>query len=274
MKSLRVYYYLIVFIMTGSGVLPLGGCAKNKAVGSVAAGSGRPADTSMRQQVKDTGQLSWLALGDSYTIGQSVEDSERYAVQAAGLLRGGGVNMKDPEIIAVTGWTTQNLLDAIKGEGEPPLLTTPGRATHPWRMKKTASPPYGIVSLLIGVNNQYQGRSLAAYRIQFTSLLLQSIQLAGNRPGRVIVLSIPDYSVTPFAAGLDRAAIARDIDAFNAANREISDHNKVLWLDVTSSSRLAANDRALIAADGLHFSGREYRNWALMLAPVVKQALQ
>src|SRR4051812_4058714 len=116
MKRLRVYYCLIVFIMTGSGVLPLGGCAKNKAVGAVAASAGRPADSIERQPVRDTAAQLWLALGDSYTIGQSVADSARYAVQAAGLLRGAGVNMKDPEIIAVTGWTTQNLLDAIKNK--------------------------------------------------------------------------------------------------------------------------------------------------------------
>ena len=240
--------------MAAGGVLPLCGCAKNKAVGSAVAGSGRRADTGIVEQVKDTGQLRWLALGDSYTIGQSVEDSERYAVQAAGLLRAGGADMKEPEIIAVTGWTTQNLLDAIKNK--PPL------------------PAYAIVTLLIGVNNQYQGQSLATYSSQFTSLVAQSIQLAGNRPGRVIVLSIPDYSVTPFAAGLNRAAIARDIDAFNAAGRDISGQYKVRWLDVTGSSRLAAHDPGLIAADSLHFSGREYRNWAQLLAPVIKQALQ
>ena len=254
MKSLATYYYLIVLIVMGGGIVPLCGCAKNKAVGTAAAGNGGQADTSLRQQAKDTGQLRWLALGDSYTIGQSVADSERYAVQTAGLLRGAGINMQDPEIIAMTGWTTQNLLDAIKN--------------------KPASPSYAIVTLLIGVNNQYQGRSLDEYRTQFTSLLTQSIQLAGGRHGRVIVLSVPDYSVTPFAAGLDRAAIARDIDAFNAVNKEISNQYKVWWLDVTASSRMAAADPGLIAADGLHFSGREYRNWALLLAPVIKQALQ
>jgi lysophospholipase L1-like esterase len=193
-------------------------------------------------------------LGDSYTIGQSVSEPERYPVQAAGLLRGGGLNMKEPEIIAVTGWTTQNLLDAIAG--------------------KTATPSYDIVTLLIGVNNQYQGRSLDEYKLQFTTLLTQSIQLAGGKPGHVIVLSIPDYSVTPFAAGYNRAAIARDIDAFNAANQQLSAQYQVRWLNITTASRAAADDTSLMAADSLHFSGKEYGVWAGMLAPLIKQAVQ
>jgi len=238
----------------GSGVLPVGGCAKNKAMGSGMANVAGPVDRVPELAVKDTGLLSWLALGDSYTIGQSVADSERYPLQAAGLLREGGMPMKDPEIIAVTGWTTQNLLNALKN--------------------KPVSSSYAIVTLLVGVNNQYQGRSLAEYKIQFTSLVEQSIQLAGNRRERVIVLSIPDYSVTPFARGLDRAAIAREIDDFNDAGRAIAAQYKVQWLDVTGSSRRAANDRSLIAADSLHFSGREYRNWASMLALLIRPALQ
>jgi len=249
-KGLTTYWIAIVLVC--SCILQVWGCAKNQARGAV---SPAPApDTALRQPAKDTAVLRWLALGDSYTIGQSVSEPERYPVQAAGLLRGGGMNIKEPEIIAVTGWTTQNLLDAIKN--------------------KAAAPPYGIVSLLIGVNNQYQGRSLDEYKGQFTTLLTQSIQLAGGKPGHVIVLSIPDYSVTPFAAGYNRAAIARDIDAFNAANQQLSAQYQVLWLDITAASRMAAGDKSLIAVDSLHFSGKEYGVWAGMLAPLIRQAMQ
>ena len=212
-------------------------------------------DTIPRQPAPDTStHFSWLALGDSYTIGQSVGVSERYPVQTTSLLQGEAINMQNPEIIAVTGWTTQDLLNALKN--------------------KTAATPYSIVTLLIGVNNQYQGRSLDEYRIQFTQLLLQSIQLAGNRAGRVIVLSVPDYSVTPFAAGSDRASIASRIDDFNAANKSISVQYQVQYLDITAASRKAATDPTLIAADSLHFSGKEYRVWSSMLEPLIKQALQ
>jgi lysophospholipase L1-like esterase len=197
---------------------------------------------------------AWLALGDSYTIGQSVAASERYPVQAAELLRKEGIWVKDPEIIAWTGWTTRDLLNALQ--------------------HKQPVSGYGIVTLLIGVNNQYQGRSLDEYKTQFAALLEQSIRLAGSRPGHVIVLSVPDYSVTPFAAGANRAAFARDIDGVNVVNKQLSDRYGVRWLDVTTASRQAAINPALVAADSLHFSGMEYRLWAAQLALLVKQALQ
>lgn len=248
----RLTAYWVAFALVCSSILQVWGCAKNQARGAVSGPVGQ--DTALRPPAKDSSGRRWLALGDSYTIGQSVSEPDRYPVQAAGLLQGGGLIMKDPEIIAVTGWTTQNLLDAIAG--------------------KAAAPSYDIVTLLIGVNNQYQGRSLDEYKLQFTTLLTQSIQLTGGRPGHVIVLSIPDYSVTLFAAGSDRAAIARDIDAFNAANRQLAAQYQVRWLDVTTASRAAAGDKSLIAADSLHFSGKEYAVWAGMLAPLIKQSLQ
>jgi lysophospholipase L1-like esterase len=129
---------------------------------------------------------------------------------------------------------------------------------------------YQVVSLLIGVNNQYQGRSQSEYREQFTSLLQTAIGLAGDRPTHVIVLSIPDYSVTPFARGRDTALIAAQIDSFNLINRAVAVQYGVTWLDVTTESRKAAADPSLIAADGLHFSGKEYGIWAARMAPVIK----
>lgn len=192
---------------------------------------------------------TYLALGDSYTIGESVDSSQRYPVQALHQLYQGG----HPDIIATTGWTTGNLLDALD-------------AVSP-------DTNYEAVSLLIGVNNQYQGRSQEEYREQFTALLKAAIHLAGDRPGHVLVLSIPDYSVTPFARNSDRGLIAAQIDSFNAINNRIAAAYKVHYLDVTSESRKALGDPDLIAADGLHFSGKEYAIWAKMMEPWLITAL-
>jgi lysophospholipase L1-like esterase len=192
---------------------------------------------------------AYLALGDSYTIGESVNEDQLYPVQALHQL----FPNSRPEIIATTGWTTADLLDALN-------------AAH-------LSPGYQAVSLLIGVNNQYQGRSQAEYREQFTTLLKAAIRLADNRPSHVLALSIPDYSVTPFARGGNTVNIAAQIDSFNVINKVIADAYKVNYLDVTTLSRKAAGDPSLIAADGLHFSGREYALWAKMMEPWLTTAL-
>ncbi len=197
---------------------------------------------------------TYLALGDSYTIGQSVNEQERFAAQAVSLLKKDSINFNAPEYIAVTGWTTRNLIDAIN--------TTP-----------PTKPVYDFVTLLIGVNNQYQGRSQTEYATAFTELLNKAIQFAGNRPGRVAVLSIPDWGVTPFANGRDRSEIAKQIDAFNAINKQITLDKAVKYIDITPSSRMAASDPSLVAGDGLHPSGKEYQKWAALLAPVIKAAL-
>lgn len=197
---------------------------------------------------------SYLALGDSYTIGQSVPHKERYPFQTVDLLTRAGYNMKSAEIIATSGWTTEDLMTAIKDRQ---LNTT-----------------YDLVSLLIGVNNQYQRRSLTEYRAQFTYLLKRSIKLAGNRPTRVFVISIPDYSVTPFARNSDRNQIAHEIDMFNRENKRIAALYKVNYLNVTPESRKAATDKSLIAYDDLHFSGKEYSIWASMLAPMITKVLR
>ncbi len=198
---------------------------------------------------------TYLALGDSYTIGQSVPVSDRFPVQAAKYLTTQGIKFSDPEIIAQTGWTTANLLNSIN-------VTAP------------LKPSYDIVTLLIGVNNQYQQRSQQEYADQFSTLLLKAIQYAGNNKNHVIVLSIPDYSVTPFASGSNKPQIALEIDSFNLINKNIAAQKGVHYLDITGFSRLVANDPTLIASDGLHPSGFQYNLWANGLVPVVKNALQ
>ncbi len=199
----------------------------------------------------DPTSKSYLALGDSYTIGQSVAAAERFPNQTAALLRAQNIKLADPVIIATTGWTTRDLINALNNT--PPPNT------------------YDVVSLLIGVNNQYQGRSLEEYKTEFSLLLNRAIQYAGNRPTHVFVLSIPDYSVTPFASGSNKAKIASEIDLFNAANKSISLQLGVNYLDITPISR--ESDPMLIAGDGLHPSGKQYKRWAELLAPLMKPAL-
>ncbi len=159
-----------------------------------------------------TGTKKYLALGDSYTIGTSVNEADRYPVQTAALLKAQGV-IVNVDIIATNGWTTADLLNATKNN---PVKSD-----------------YDAVTLLIGVNNQYQGRTLDEYKQEFTTLLQRSIAFAKNNPAHVIVLSIPDYSVTPFAASSNKIKIATEIDAFNAANKTIADNLKVHYLEVT-----------------------------------------
>jgi lysophospholipase L1-like esterase len=219
-------------------------------------------------------EAKYLALGDSYTIGQSVDAGDRYPEQVRRLLEENDhLACGHPEIIAVTGWTTGNLLGALSA-------TNPGAVNGSRKAAATGSAEagaaYDMVTLLIGVNNQYQGRSQAEYREQFGLLLQKCIWLAGNRPGHVLVLSIPDYSVTPFArmGGLDTTLIAAQIDSLNRINYELTRAYKINYVDVTAESRKAKADPSLIAADGLHFSGKEYEVWARLMEPVMKGMMQ
>jgi lysophospholipase L1-like esterase len=190
-----------------------------------------------------------LALGDSYTIGQGVINSERFPNQTINKIRANGILMDYPgSIVAQTGWTTRNLLNGISTAA--PNL----------------QPPYDLVTLLIGVNNQYQRRDTNEYKIEFAECLNKAIAYSGNRPQRVFVLSIPDYGVTPFGMA-NAAQIALEIDRFNRINKEICINNGIDYTDITTSTRLAANDPDLICYDSLHPSGIEYEKWAELLAP-------
>ncbi len=196
----------------------------------------------------------YLALGDSYTIGQNVEANERFPFLTVALLQQHQLFFSDPQYIATTGWTTINLQNAIKAQA--------------------LNPQYDVVSLLIGVNDQYQGLDTAGYRLHFTQLLTKSISLAGNRAGRVFVLSIPDYSATPFVPAPEKARVSREIDGFNAINKEISLQYNVTYIDITPSTRLAYNDATLLASDGLHYSAKEHQKWAELLAAAIEKALK
>lgn len=197
---------------------------------------------------------SFLALGDSYTIGEGVAPGERWPVQLAARLRGEGIDIADPQIVATTGWTTDELSLAV--------------ATAEF------TPPYALVTLLIGVNNQYRGRSVDEYRLQFRALLQRATELAGAHATRVIVVSIPDWGGTPFAArdGRDAARIAGEIDAFNAAASAEAAKAGAAWVDVTTISRQPEAPDELVG-DGLHPSGTQYARWVDALLPVARMIL-
>jgi lysophospholipase L1-like esterase len=197
----------------------------------------------------------YLALGDSYTIGEAVAAGGRWPVQLAALLRQGGAAVGEPEIVARTGWTTAELgagIDAAAPHG-----------------------PFALVSLLIGVNDQYRGGRPEDYRAAFAAMLRRAIAFAGGEPGRVVVLSIPDWSVTPFAVdgGHDLARIAREIRQFNAINREEAARAGARYVDVTPVSERALGDRSLLAGDGLHPSVAMYAEWARLALPAARAAL-
>ena len=197
----------------------------------------------------------FLALGDSYTIGEGVAPDERWPMQLARRLRSGGVAIADPEIIAATGWTTDELSAAMDAT--------------------SFSPPYALVTLLIGVNNQYRGRSVANYREEFSALLARAIALAGEHADHVVVVSIPDWGVTGFARanGRDVRRVAIEIDAFNATAREIARDRGIAFVDVTSVSRTAGDGDEMLVADRLHPSGAQYALWAEPIFAAARQTL-
>ena len=201
-----------------------------------------------------TPSKSYLALGDSYTIGQSVAANERFPAQTVSLLKQQGININNPVYIAQTGWTTANLQSAIASQNPP--------AT------------FDVVSLLIGVNDQYQGMDTSGYALRFTQLLEKAIQLTGGKKSNVFVLSIPDYSATPFVAAVNKSKVSTEIDWFNAINKRITATYNVSYTDITPSTREAVTNAALVANDNLHPSGLEYKKWAEMLAPKMSTVLK
>jgi lysophospholipase L1-like esterase len=218
-------------------------------------------------------EYSYLALGDSYTIGEQVLPEENFPNQTAALLlktasgadsrrRGnteppsavanpdGGYKITTPEIIAVTGWTTDELDAGINAAN--------------------IAVQYDIVSLLIGVNNQYRGRSASDFKVEFEHLLQRAIQFAGNIPQHVFVLSIPDWGVTPFAEGRNRKQIAAEIDAYNTVCEKSAAGFGTHYIDITTGQRPDGDKDEFLAADKLHPSGKEYAKWAVKLAATIK----
>lgn len=195
-------------------------------------------------------QIRYLALGDSYTIGQSVPYDQNFPNQLKRVLTEARYSVPDVKIIARTGWRTDNLKNAIESE--------------------VLADDYDLVTLLIGVNNQYQGRTVESYKPEFLDLLLTAIKLADGNKQHVVVLSIPDYGATPFGNN-NATQIGLEIDAYNAVNKHITDSLGVTYLDITPISREAVSNAALVASDGLHPSTLMYQRWVELLAPIVVQ---
>ena len=198
--------------------------------------------------------LKYLALGDSYTIGEGVLEADRYPNQLVKRLNEElNLTMNAPEIIAKTGWTVDEL--------EAGIIES-----------KNIAPSYDLVTLLIGVNNQYRGRSVEDFKIEFNQLLLQAIGFAGNLPNHVVVLSIPDWGVTPFAIEkkVDQSKVASEIDAYNQAKKEICKLYGVFFIDITENYRLIGAQPEMVVDDKLHPSGLVYSIWTESLFEQVK----
>ena len=199
---------------------------------------------------------TYLALGDSYTIGEGVAEEDRWPDRLAALLREEGIALAHPRIIAATGWTTDELasaMDAAEPLGE-----------------------WDFVSLLIGVNNQYRDRGVDDYVGEFATLLQRAIALVGGRAGRVLALSIPDWGVTPFAreSGRDLAQIAAELDAYNEAAKEICESLGVAFVDITGISRAGGDAPDMLAADGLHPSAAMHARWTEAALPAARDMLR
>jgi lysophospholipase L1-like esterase len=200
--------------------------------------------------------LTYLALGDSYTIGEAVEQELSFPYQLVSILKTQNITVATPKIIAKTGWKTGELQIAIN----------------------TANiiQKFDFVTLLIGVNNQYNGNSPTSYRIDFKELLEIAISFAGGNKSHVFVVSIPDWGVTPFGknSGKDIKVIAQEIDAFNAVNKQETLALDINYIDITPDSKNAATDLSLVASDGLHPSGKMYGEWTAKVAAAVLVAFK
>ena len=188
--------------------------------------------------------LRYLALGDSYTIGESVAESERWPVYLAARLASEGYSIETPKIIAKTGWRTDQLQEAIEADG----------AIGEW----------DLVSLLIGVNNQYQGKTVESYEIEFNRLVQMALKLAGGNADKVFIVSIPDYGKTPFGAAKANQ-IAKELKAYNKVNKAIAKKYDIQYFNITPISEKAKNDLELVADDTLHPSGKMYKAWVDMM---------
>jgi lysophospholipase L1-like esterase len=199
---------------------------------------------------------SFLALGDSYTIGESVPEDQRWPVQLADSLQNHGITIKEPKIIAKTGWTTADLIAAISDE------------------KEELSEHYDLVSLLIGVNNQYQGLDFDQFEKEFEELLMQAISFADGDTQQVFVVSIPDYGATPFGQKRNPDQIAEQLDRYNNTARQISEQHDVTFINITPISKDAEDQPELTAEDNLHPSGKMYQRWVSEMLPSIKMKLQ
>ena len=237
-KNWHLFFYIASFILA-----PECACKKDNRQSMPAVNENR-----------DNKHYSFLALGDSYTIGQSVTETGRFPAQTQARLTAEGRSVNRLTYIAATGWTTTDMQNAI--------------------VQQNPQGPFDIVTLLIGVNDQNQQKDTTGYSTRFTGLLQSAVQLAGNKSSHVFVLSIPDYSVTPYGSIDDTILIRKQIDLFNSINFRVSNTYGIRYTDVTPVSREALNDASLIAKDSLHPSEKMYSKWVDLLEPKIRQLLK
>jgi lysophospholipase L1-like esterase len=207
----------------------------------------------VRTQNSASAGLRFLALGDSYTAGEQVAPAERFPLQLARRLRAMQINIEDPRIIAHAGWTSGDLSAGISAAN--------------------LSEIYDLVTLLIGVNNQYRGLALEDYRLEFRGLVYRAVELAGGEEKRVIVISLPDWGQTPFAKNFNHTLISQQIDAYNQANRAESSLAGVRYADISAKSRALLKQAGMLASDELHPSAQQYAAWMEILFPEALAAL-
>jgi lysophospholipase L1-like esterase len=196
----------------------------------------------------------FLALGDSYTIGEGVTDQERWPNHLVHLLNARGLEIGPPHVVARTAWTADELADAIDAEDP--------------------RGPFDLVTLMIGVNDQYRSRPVQSFESEFATLLGRARAFAANRASRTIAISIPDWGATPFAQARDRALIASEIDQYNTSARKLAEMAGARWVSVTEISKAMMDDPTLVAVDGLHPTGEMYRRWAELILPTAISALE
>lgn len=195
-----------------------------------------------------------LALGDSYTVGESVDKLDDWPSQLVRSIRTGGRGATEPTVVAATGSDTQDLMTALQ------LVDLES--------------PFDVVTLQIGVNNQFRGGTLSDFEADLDLLTDMAIKHAGDEAGRVILLSIPDWGMTPFAEGAPRSTVASEIDAFNEVIRQQASKDGTHFVDVTEISRRGLAEPDLVAADGLHPSGKMYGEWVDLMLPVVSRIIE
>lgn len=207
---------------------------------------------SKQNQDMDSNGLTYLALGDSYTIGEGVAAKDRYPHQAVEMLKESGINFSEPKIIATTGWTTDELAKGIQAAD-------------------IKGKNYDLVTILIGVNNQFRGRPVENYQKEFRQLLEDGITFAKGDKSHVVVLSIPDWGVTPFAVnrGSDQEKVALEIDLYNKAKKAIAEEMGVDYIDITEHYRINGMKPESVVSDNLHPSGLIYQYWAEKLVELV-----
>lgn len=198
--------------------------------------------------------MSYLALGDSYTIGHKISEKERWPNQLAKALRNDGFSIQNPKIIAKNGWRTDELLDAMHAE--------------------LNDEKYDLVSVMIGVNNQYQSKNLKNYKEELKTILREAIAKSKEGKECVFVLSIPDYGMTPFGKKKGGNQISEDLKKWNAACKQVSQEMGIAFYNITKISKQAETDSALVASDGLHPSGKMYQLWVEKILPKIEQKLK